>query len=243
MALDGSGLTAVVEDQNLAVTRNNLSKLDVPVQVAAQQPMKLRTRCDSDPLWLGGVSINNDTQGRPGMICTGPSSSSYHCSGGFGVRIDSARYLLTAGHCGAPGDHFSGDTRRYIGQVTDENVGHDLMLIKTESAGWIWDGTPGESDFIKPVIGWGWTYKGQSLCYSGATSGARRGHKVGGAFTTICGDEIYGHRECYNDMISAKVPGGMLGGLGGDSGPRSSNSPTTTRRYAPWARSRAAPSG
>jgi streptogrisin D len=93
------------------------------------------------------------------------------------------------------------------------------------------------------VIGWGWTYKGQSLCYSGATSGARRGHKVGGAFTTICGDEIYGHRECYNDMISAKVPGGMLGGLGGDSGPRSSNSPTTTRRYAPWARSRAAPSG
>ncbi|OPG01564.1 hypothetical protein [Microbispora sp. GKU 823] len=62
----------------------------------------------------------------------------------------------------------------------------------------------------------GWTYKGQSLCVSGATSGATCGHVVDGKYTEICGEDIYGNNECYDDMISAKRPLGST--AGGDSG-------------------------
>ncbi|MBN6051763.1 trypsin-like serine protease, partial [Nonomuraea sp. RK-328] len=223
MALDGSGLTAAVKEQDAAVAGQALPKVDVPVEVVAQEPMKLtRSRCDDDVPWYGGLAIRNNTFGAGGG-CGGNAGLRHHCTGGYAVHLNLVRYLLTAGHCGAPGDVFSDGAGQRIGTAESENVGHDLLLIRVEgvvsvndATGWIWDGQPGVSDFVKPVAGWGWTYKGQSLCVSGATSGATCGHVVDGKYTKICGEEIYGHKECYDDLISAKRPNGST--AGGDSG-------------------------
>ncbi|MGW0807735.1 hypothetical protein [Nonomuraea sp. NPDC002799] len=223
MPLDGSGLTASVKEQDAGLARQTLPEVGVPVEVIAREPMKLTTsRCDDDAPWYGGVAIRNNSLGAGGG-CGGNGSLGYHCTGAFAVHINLVRYLLTAGHCGAPGDTFSDGAGQTIGTAEAEHVGHDLLLIRvtgvvsvTNATGWIWDGKPGVNDFVKPVAGWGWTHKGQSLCVSGATSGATCGHVVDGKYTDICGIDVYGNSECYDDMISAKRPNGST--TGGDSG-------------------------
>ncbi|MGI5157429.1 trypsin-like serine protease [Microbispora sp. CA-102843] len=224
LALDGSGLTAAVREQDAALARQELPKVGVPVETVAQEPMKLtKTRCDDDAPWYGGAAIRNATFAAGGG-CGGNASLGYHCTAAFAVHINLVRYLLTAGHCGAPGDRFTDGAGQTIGTAEAEHVGHDLLLIRVtgvvsvnNATGWIWDGKPGVNDFVKPVAGWGWTYKGQSLCVSGATSGATCGHVVDGKYTEICGKDIYGTYECYDDLISAKSP--ALGSTaGGDSG-------------------------
>ncbi|WP_182907396.1 trypsin-like serine protease [Microbispora sp. H13382] len=223
LALDGSGLTAAVREQDAALARQELPKVGVPVEMVAQEPMTLnKTRCDDDAPWYGGAAIRNATIGTGGP-CGGTSGPGYHCTAAFAVHINLVRYLLTAGHCGAPGDRFTDAAGQTIGTAEAEHVGHDLLLIRVtgvvsvnDATGWIWDGKPGVNDFVKPVAGWGWTYKGQSLCVSGATSGATCGHVVDGKYTEICGEDVYGNNECHDDLISAKRPLGST--VGGDSG-------------------------
>ncbi|WP_125644990.1 hypothetical protein [Nonomuraea sp. WAC 01424] len=164
MPFDGSGLTAAVEEKDKSLVRQALPDVGVPVQVVAQEPLQLTSRCDDNVPWYGGVAIANDTFG--GVAgCGGSPVLRYNCTGGFPVYIGSTRYLLTAGHCGAPGDVFSDGAGQVIGVAEQENVAHDLLLIRItglvgtgKGKGRMWDGTPGVNDFTKPVVGWGFTY-------------------------------------------------------------------------------------
>ncbi|MEU1393179.1 MULTISPECIES: hypothetical protein [unclassified Nonomuraea] len=210
MPFDGSGLTAAVEEKDKALVRQALPDVGVPVQVVAQEPLQLTSRCDDDLPWYGGVAIANATFGGAAG-CGGSPALGYNCTGGFPVYIGSTRYLLTAGHCGAPGDVFTDGAGQVIGVAEQENVAHDLLLIRVtglvstgKGNGRMWDGTPGVSDFTKPVAGWGFTYKNQSLCMSGATTGASCGRTVDYKYSEICGKDIYGNQECYSNLVSAK---------------------------------------
>jgi hypothetical protein len=217
LSFDGSGLTASVKDASFA--RQALPDVGVPVELAVQEPMKTTaSRCNDDIPWYGGLAIRNNSYGPIGG-CGGDSGLDYPCTGGFPVRYNGARFMLTAGHCGDPGDRFADGEGQAIGTAEFKHTEHDLLLIRitgvvsvNEGSGWIWDGTPGVDDFLKPVIGWGWTYKGQSLCVSGTTTGATCGHTVDGKFTKLCTDDYV----CLTDLISAKRPNGST--QGGDSG-------------------------
>ncbi|WP_208803032.1 hypothetical protein [Microbispora triticiradicis] len=199
---DGSGLEAAVRPgQKRALAQ--LPELDVPVHVVERDPVTLTSRCDDGVPWYGGLAIRMDGSYSVGA-CGGNANLTYNCTGGFGVHIGSTEYLLTAGHCGLINRAFRDGAGQYIGQATKAHTYYDLMLIETDAADRIWDGVPGVSDFSKPVVGWAWTTPGQSLCYSGATSGPRCGYTVDGSFTQVCGLNIAGMDECWYDMISAK---------------------------------------
>ncbi|MBB2914471.1 hypothetical protein FHS43_005783 [Streptosporangium becharense] len=216
---DGRGLEAAVrpgQARGLAA----LPDAGVPVALAERDQFTPTRRCDDRPAWSGGAAIRNEAVGSFGP-CGGDANLGYNCTAGFGVRIGTAEYLLTAGHCGVRGSVFyDGSGQRRIGQATHKNQSHDLLLIETDATSRIWDGAPGVSDFTKPVVGWGWTASGQSLCYSGVYSGARCGFTVDGEYTTICGElHVGGTFECWNDMISAKgSSGGREFARRGDSG-------------------------
>ena len=199
---DGSGLEAAVRPGQKR-TLAPLPELDVPVQMVERDPVTLASRCDDGVPWYGGLAIRMDGSYNVGA-CGGNSTLTYNCTGGFGVHIGSAEYLLTAGHCGQANAAFRDGAGQYIGQATQKHGSYDLMLIQTDAGDRIWDGVPGVSDFSKPVVGWVWTTPGQSLCYSGATSGPRCGYIVDGSFTHVCGVNIVGWDECWDDMISAK---------------------------------------
>ncbi|MFI6600078.1 hypothetical protein ACIBHX_27875 [Nonomuraea sp. NPDC050536] len=210
---DGSGLEALVRPGGPHALA--APAVDVPVTVTESEPMKKTSvRCDDSPGWYSGVAIRNDRFGGP--ICGVNSSRSYNCTGGFGVHIGYDEWLLTAGHCGAPGDTFRDGAGEVIGQATHEKAAHDLLLIQTNVSGRMWDGVPDVSDFTKPVVGWGWAYIGQQLCFSGTTSGARCGLSVDATYDRICDNDIYGNWECYYDLISAVASG--QASRGGDSG-------------------------
>ncbi|MFF0772172.1 hypothetical protein ACFYUK_25020 [Nonomuraea wenchangensis] len=216
MPFDGSGLQAAVEPQTTERALKSLPDVGVPVQVVEREPLETTSRCDDTAAWWGGAAIRNTKFG--GSSC-GNTGRAYNCTAGFGVRQGSNTYLLTAGHCGAPGDSFEDPFGQHIGVVPagGERAAHDLLLIGTTAGGRIWDGTPGVNDFSKPVIGWGWTYGGQWLCMSGATSGAVCEYRVDGKLTSVCGRDIYGSSECWSDLISAQSSR-EDGALPGDSG-------------------------
>ncbi|MCC5578812.1 hypothetical protein IMZ11_24605 [Microtetraspora sp. AC03309] len=185
----------------------------MPVAVVEHEPVRATSRCDDGSPWSGGAAIRNHTSGGRGLC--GPSGTSvYDCTAGFGTHIGSVKYLLTAGHCGSVGDTFTDGGGTVIGQASNKHAEHDLLLIPTDAQSRIWDGIPGVSDFTKPVVGWGWTFPGQSLCYSGAMRGANCGYTVAdGEYTKLCGED-----SCWTDLIAAKR--------------RSQN--VTTAKQVPW---------
>ncbi|WP_283134473.1 trypsin-like serine protease [Rhizohabitans arisaemae] len=219
---DGSKVSAAVEEGAKAAKTQAESRiprgLGVPVEVHARNPLTVTTRCDDYAPWYGGVAIRNTAFTFP-TLCGGTAGRQFNCTAGFAVRLGGLAYLLTAGHCGAPGNAFSDSTGEAIGSVTHEHVTHDIALIRTpgNSLGRIWDGKPGVSDFTKPVIGWRWASYGQRLCASGTTSGAKCGYQVDSTYTTICGRDVYGGYECYNDLLSARSHSGVSS-IAGDSG-------------------------
>ncbi|MEO3875729.1 hypothetical protein ABGB18_43695 [Nonomuraea sp. B12E4] len=219
MSFDGSGLEVAVEPRTTRRGIQSLPEVGVPVQVIEREPMKVDTRCDDTVAWWGGGAIRNAKFGTTNNC--GGTGQGYHCTAGFGVKQGSATYLLTAGHCGAPGDTFTDPFGQTIGTVSrgGERQAHDLLLIETTAGGRIWDGTPGVDDYSKPVVGWDWTHGDQFLCMSGATSGAVCQYRVDGSFADICGYDIYGSYECYNDMISARASGANASAEGDSGGP------------------------
>ncbi|MGW2157956.1 hypothetical protein [Nonomuraea sp. NPDC001699] len=63
----------------------------------------------------------------------------------------------------------------------------------------------------------GFTCKNQSLCMSGATSGASCGRTVDYKYSEVCGKDIYGSQECYSNLVSAgqRVDSSRHGDSGG----------------------------
>ncbi|OPG09435.1 serine protease [Microbispora sp. GKU 823] len=207
---DGRGLEAAVRPGRKSPLAP-LPELGVPVDVVEQEPPTPTSRCDDGVPWYGGLAIR--PSGEWGGACGGNENLRYTCTGGFGVHIGSTEYLLTAGHCATVGETLLDGAGQYIGEATLRHAEHDLVLVRTDAADRIWDGVPGVSDFTKPVVGWVWTFPGQSLCYSGATSGANCGYTVvKDEYTKFCYEG-----RCWSDLIAAKRKG-RFSVAGGDSG-------------------------
>lgn len=182
----------------------------IPVQVAVRKRAAPAGRWDDGAggTFSGGAAIINQDNGA-------------RCTSGFGVKNGAGtRFLLTAGHCGRPGGGWwNGNRSLTIGTASNENVGHDLLLIPTSADHWIWDGGATSNMFVKQVINWDWARANELVCQSGSTSGAVCGIRNTSNFTAVtCGDDAYGHYECYNDLIDSFTDSGGTACRSGDSG-------------------------
>jgi len=204
--VDGSGLHLVTE-RDVGEASAWLPAVGVPIAFETRSPVQLTSRYhDTVPFW-GGAAILNPEVG-------------VRCTSGFAVTNGYTNYLLTAGHCGRPGGPwYNGDWSIQIGTASAENVGHDLLLIPTNSGGRIYDGGVGVGEFSKGVAGWNWAYAFEWVCQSGSTSGAVCGIQ-NTIFSTysFCAVDAYGSRECYNDLVLARRPDNGVASRPGDSG-------------------------
>jgi streptogrisin D len=220
LPFDGSGLTAGVAAGRAATFRAaDLPRVGVPVGVTGMGPVTLTdTRCsDSAPFW-GGGAIYNVTVGGTRSPCGGNSNTQYGCTAGFAVTYGGNTYLTTAGHCGSVGDVFRTPAGTTIGTMVYRDRQHDLALIKTSSAGWVWNGFPDVSDFAEPVYGWGNAFGNQILCLSGATSGVICGDTVKGAYGPLSVEDIRGNLyTVYGLIYMTNLPDGPFSQKG-DSG-------------------------
>ncbi|WP_157641158.1 hypothetical protein [Longispora albida] len=194
----GTGLAASALPAGLA----GLSPIPVTV-VEKTRPSTTGRLDDYAPYYGGGRIQNNDN----GAWCTA------------GWPVTGGR-MLTAGHCGRTnGGWNNGNDTRFFGTGAAEHVGHDLLLINASVAGRMWDGGVGSGEFTKGVAGWDWVASSEYLCTSGSRTGAVCNFRVNNVWTySYCGNDAYGNRECYNDLVTARQLDGRPGSQGGDSG-------------------------
>jgi streptogrisin D len=214
---DGSGLRvgvrAAAGDQEAGrigkpAFARDLPAVSVPVTTVLEAPFApaAATRQNDEPPYNSG-----------GRIRTSPEGG---CTSGWGVkkRGTSTTYLMTAGHCGAPGRRYTDGAGDFLGTGSREHVYHDLLLITARAYHWMWD-LGVNSSVQRAVAGWGWATPNEVVCQSGATSGFICNIKTHTDWSQeVCGWDSDGAWRCYGDLISAYKVGGGVGGRLGDSG-------------------------
>jgi len=203
--VDGSGLLVGVDATRRTTASGGLPDVGVPVQVVAQDTVRPAGRYnDYNPFYGGGAILADDGLG---------------CTAGFGVRSGTQEYLLTAGHCGFPGQYWrNGDRSRPIGYASHENVSQDLMLIQASAGGHVFTGV-GASSTATFVNRWDWVYTGEELCSSGAVTTWLCGHVVIDAGnSSYCDTDAYGNWECYSGLVWSDQEDGAQAMRPGDSG-------------------------
>ncbi|MFK4084758.1 hypothetical protein ACI2LF_11650 [Kribbella sp. NPDC020789] len=200
---DGSGLVLGISPAHQK-TAGTLGKTlqqhtGVPVRVVAEEPLKPASRNDDWSPWIGGARLWNQSAG---AICTT----------GFGVKDAQGRpYILTAGHCGQPGQQFADGQGEYIGNMTAKNADHDVALIPTNAVDFQLYVGNSTDNLVQNVPYWGHVYVGQFLCQSGQTSAA----ELGGPVCNIKVLFFYNDRE---DLVEGEQMDGQPAARGGDSG-------------------------
>lgn len=214
IAYDGSGLTIQADSTSVGPKATTLpaeitqATAEVPVTVTVAPRPALAGRLDDTPyFWAGGRMNNND-------------NNSY-CTAGWPVLGgDGYRYMLTAGHCGRPGGSWNnGNDTQYFGMGVYEHLSHDLLLVRALTAGRMFDGGVGSGEFTKRVAGSDHAFPGEWVCSSGSVGGARCWYQVTAVFQhTMCFNDVYGNRECYDDLVLARWDGAGPPLYSGDSG-------------------------
>ncbi|TDD62674.1 hypothetical protein E1263_02855 [Kribbella antibiotica] len=200
---DGSGLVLGVSPSYRktasALGQTLQQRTGVPVRVVAEEPLKQTSRNDDWSPWIGGAGLWNQSAG---AICTT----------GFGVKDGQGRpYILTAGHCGSPGQQFADRQGEYIGNMGAKNGDHDIALIPTNAVDFqLYVGNSNDS-LVENVPYWGHVYVGQFLCQGGQTSAG----VVGGPVCNIKVLFFYNDRE---DLVEGEQMNGQEAARGGDSG-------------------------
>ncbi|MFD9909242.1 S1 family peptidase [Streptomyces sp. NPDC059063] len=197
---DGSGLVLAVDKGDgkaRAFGAAQLPDVDVPVKVVREEAPKQVSREDDWAPWSGGARIRNGNS---------------MCSSGFGVR-DGAnnRYVLTAAHCGRTGDRITDAKGEFIGTFGARNELHDVALIPTSNVDdQIYVGGS-HDNAVRTVDGWDWSFVGEYLCQSGATSA----WETGGPVCNLKVEYVDGNR---NDTTEVRQMDGLTAVRGGDSG-------------------------
>ncbi len=194
---NGSGLVLGAYPWSDATTFTAALAVDVPVTVVHEEPMRPVSRRNDGPSWRGGATI-----------VLGNAA----CTSGFAVRNGAdARFLLTAAHCGNPGQRVTDPTGEFIGNVGAEHSDHDIMLIPTGNVtSQVYVGG-GDSNSVEAVRGWGDVYTNEILCQSGVTSAQATGNAV-------CNIKVlffYADRE---DLVEGEQLNGQPAARPGDSG-------------------------
>lgn len=199
---DGSGLVLGARPSHRTTQKLGSTlqrRTGVPVKVIAEEPLQPASRDDDWSPWIGGARLWNQSAG---AICTT----------GFGVKDGQGRpYILTAGHCGQPGQQFADGRGEYIGNMGAKNGDHDVALIPTNAVDFQLYVGNSTDNLIENVPYWGHVYVGQFLCQSGQTSAG----VLGGPVCNIKVLFFYNDRE---DLVEGEQMNGQEAARGGDSG-------------------------
>nr|CTQ90521.1 putative protease B [Kibdelosporangium sp. MJ126-NF4] len=200
LAADGSGLRVSAESQASA-SRAEAAFADagVPVELVTEAAPVPVSRADDWAPWSGGADNIN------------PSAGS-RCTSGFGVRNGAnTRFILTAAHCGQPGNRINDGRGEFIGNVGPHHGTHDIALIQTSNVDdQIYVGGL-DSNATRVVDGWDWVFTGELLCQSGGSSA----RDVGGP---VCGLRVTKFNNDAGDAVEAEQVNGQQSVRPGDSG-------------------------
>jgi hypothetical protein len=203
--VDGSALRVGVDSTTAKSAAATLPDVGVTVETAAQDRIRPSGRYDDiDPFYGGGAIRSGE-----GVVC----------SAGFAVTKNNLTYLLTAGHCGYPGQSWSnGNGSRSVGTAVEENPSQDLLLIKTWAYPYVFTGV-GASGAVGRIIRAEYVYTGEELCSSGAYTTWLCGHVVNDAGnSSYCAYDPWGNWECYSGLVWSHQENGALSIRPGDSG-------------------------
>lgn len=210
--VDGSALQVGIDSATAKSAAADLPDVGVAVETAVQDRIRPSSRYDDVNPFFGGGAIR--------------SSEGVVCSAGFAVTKNKLPYLLTAGHCGYPGQQWNNGadpvTRpqdvRPVGSATEENVSQDLLLIKTWSYPYVFTGV-GTSGAVGRIIRAEYVYTGEELCSSAAYTTWLCGHVVRDAGnSSYCGYDPWHNWECYSGLVWSHQEDGAMSIRPGDSG-------------------------
>lgn len=195
---DGSGLIVAFDQAVPSATTRTLSDTGVAAKSSVEEPLQPVSRGDDSPPWSGGAQIINTSIGAG-------------CTSGFGVDTPDGQAILTAGHCGEPGDSFTDGDGESVGEVGGDNNNFDVLVIPTDSVdNQIYVGG-GDSTEQRTVTSGGEPFIGEVLCQSGNTSA----NEVGGP---VCNMEVQFQHTDSQELWEADQLDGDTAARPGDSG-------------------------
>ncbi|GAA4526567.1 MULTISPECIES: hypothetical protein [Nonomuraea] len=214
--VDGSGLTVSGADHGL--TRSKVAGSAVPVTVEAGVTPAPASRWNGDAPWLGGAAWRN-------------AGTGLGCSTGFAVTLGGVSWMLSAAHCGSVGQTATDPTGQVIGPIAYANTSRDVMLIRANTAGRVYNNDPAATppEFSNPVVGTSASYVGMWLCTSGAYSGTVCLCQVKAINVTILGP-----RDTFRGLVRVESPTYKnAAGQGDSGGPVETPEPSgITQQYA-----------
>lgn len=162
---DASGLdvsvdgTAEAGRELAAVTASQ-----VPVTVTGGVTAQDKSRAVDVPAYWGGARWT--------------SAKKAICSSGFGAtRSSGVKLMLSAGHCANDGATATTGAKVPMGPI-GKYPGIDVLEIRTNADGLVYNGGPGAGEFHNSVIAASLNHVGNMVCSSGAFSGTRCGIEV-----------------------------------------------------------------
>ncbi|GIF74047.1 ricin-type beta-trefoil lectin domain protein [Asanoa siamensis] len=190
---DGSGLIVKLDRPSTLRTTSA-----VPVTYSVEPRLAPVSRGDDAAPWSGGARIVNTSIGAA-------------CTGGYGVNTPSGPAVLTAGHCGNPGNRITDGAGEFIGNIGGDDNTYDVLVIPTTAASnRIYVGG-GNSNQQLTVTGAGAPFVGERLCQSGYTSA----NSVGGQ---ICNLQVRFEGTDSQRLWEATQTDGQIAARPGDSG-------------------------
>jgi V8-like Glu-specific endopeptidase len=194
---DGSGLIVAMEAGG-PTTLAGLPDVGVPTTVSTEPRMRPVSRDNDTSPWSGGAQIINTSIGAG-------------CTAGFGVDTPSGPAILTAGHCGNPGNRFNDGRGEFIGAAGGVDKNFDVMVIPTNAiSDKIYVGGNNSTE-QRTVTDAGAPFVGEKLCQSGRTSA----NAVG---SPICNMQVLFEHTDSQRLWEARQLDGQTAARPGDSG-------------------------
>jgi streptogrisin D len=154
---DGSGLIVKFDPAGPAEAFAALPDVGVPATASLEEPLRPISRENDSSPWSGGAEIINTSIGAG-------------CTSGWGVNTPGGRAILSAGHCGEPGNRITDGAGEFIGNVGADDNNFDVLLIPTNAVvNRIYVGGANSTQ-QRTVTGGGAPFVGERLCQSGNTS-------------------------------------------------------------------------
>lgn len=147
---DGSGLVLAARPDAAMRGAAAVADVGVAVRVVHEEPMARVSRNNDSAPWSGGARTWN-------------RNANTICTSGFGVRNGANnQFVLTAEHCGKPGNRIDDGGGEFIGNVGPAHDDHDIALIPTSRASNRMYVGGRDSNTTEQVTGWGHVFTGST---------------------------------------------------------------------------------